>query len=68
MFLKGVGVRQRWIDQSISTNLYYIKDDLKAIDMVQNYIDAWKAGVKTIYYHRSQSASAYEAACEACAG
>lgn len=68
MFLKGVGVRQRWIDQSISTNLYYIQDDLKALDMVQNYIDAWKNGVKTLYYHRSQSAKAYEVACESCAG
>jgi ribonucleoside-diphosphate reductase alpha chain len=68
MFLKGVGVRQRWIDQSISTNLYYIKDDLKALDMVQHYIDAWKNGVKTLYYHRSQSATAYQIACEACSG
>jgi ribonucleoside-diphosphate reductase alpha chain len=68
MFLKGVGIRQRWTDQAISTNLYYIKDDLKALDMVQNYIDAWKNGVKTIYYHRGQSAKAYEAACESCAG
>lgn len=68
MFLRGVGIRQRWIDQSISTNLYYIQDDLKALDMVQNYIDAWKNGVKTLYYHRSQTASAYEIACESCAG
>lgn len=67
-FLEGVGARQKWIDQSISTNLYYIKDDLRAIDMVQNYIDAWKNGVKTLYYHRSQSASAYELACESCSG
>lgn len=68
MFLKGVGIRQRWIDQSISTNLYYIQDDLKALDMVQNYIDAWKNGVKTLYYHRSQTAKAYEIACESCSG
>jgi ribonucleoside-diphosphate reductase alpha chain len=68
MFLKGVGVRQAWTDQSISTNLYYIKDELKALDMVQNYIDAWKNGVKTLYYHRSQSATAYQVACESCAG
>lgn len=68
MFLKGVGVRQRWIDQSISTNLYYIQDDLDAIDMVQDYINAWKEKVKTLYYHRSQSANAYSLACEACQG
>lgn len=68
MFLKGVGIRQRWIDQSISTNLYYIQDNLKALDMVQNYIDAWKNGVKTLYYHRSQTAKAYEIACESCSG
>lgn len=68
MFLKGVGIRQRWIDQSISTNLYYIQDNLKALDMVQNYIDAWKNGVKTLYYHRSQTAKAYETTCESCSG
>ena len=68
MFLKGVGTRQKWIDQSISTNLYYIQDNLKAIDMVQNYIDAWKNGVKTLYYHRSQSLKAYQTVCEACQG
>lgn len=68
MFLKGTGTRQKWIDQSISTNLYYIKDDLDAFDLIQDYIDAWEAGVKTIYYHRSESLTAYEAACEACAG
>ena len=67
-FLEGVGARQKWVDQAISTNLYYIKDDLKALDMVQDYIDAWKNGVKTLYYHRSQSAKAYELACESCAG
>ncbi len=68
MFLKGVGIRQRWIDQSISTNLYYIKDNLQAFDMIQDYITAWKNGVKTIYYHRSQTNKAYELACESCAG
>jgi ribonucleoside-diphosphate reductase alpha chain len=67
-FLEGVGIRQRWIDQSISTNLYYIKDELEAIELVQDYINAWKNGAKTIYYHRSQSSQAYELACEACAG
>ncbi|QFP93327.1 UNVERIFIED_ORG: hypothetical protein Xoosp15_62 [Xanthomonas phage Xoo-sp15] len=68
VFLKGVGIRQRWIDQSISTNLYYIKDNLQAFDMIQDYITAWKNGVKTIYYHRSQTNKAYELACESCAG
>jgi ribonucleoside-diphosphate reductase alpha chain len=68
MFLRGVGARQKFIDQAISTNLYYIKDDLKAIEMVQQFVDAWKNGVKTLYYHRSESAAAYELACEACAG
>jgi ribonucleoside-diphosphate reductase alpha chain len=67
-YLEGVGIRQRWIDQSISTNLYYIKDNLKALDMVQDYITAWKNGVKTIYYHRSQTATAYQIACESCSG
>ncbi|QDP42893.1 ribonucleotide reductase [Bacillus phage vB_BmeM-Goe8] len=68
MFLKTVGRRQRWIDQASSTNLYYIKDNLEALDVVQDYITAWKEGVKTLYYHRGESLEAYEAACEACAG
>ncbi|AMQ66634.1 ribonucleotide reductase large subunit [Bacillus phage Shbh1] len=68
MFLRGVGARQKFIDQSISTNLYYIKDSLRPIDMVQNFLDAWKNGVKTLYYHRSESQQAYEVACESCSG
>jgi ribonucleoside-diphosphate reductase alpha chain len=67
MFLKGVGIRQRWIDQAISTNLYYL-DDVKAIHLVQDYITAWKEGVKTLYYHRSQTKEAYETLCAACGG
>lgn len=67
-FLEGVGRRQRWIDQSSSTNLYYIKDNLDAFDVLQDYITAWKNDVKTLYYHRGQSEEAYKAACEACSG
>jgi len=67
-FLEGVGRRQRWIDQASSTNLYYIKDDLDALDILQDYIIAWKNDVKTLYYHRGQSLQAYEAACESCSG
>ena len=67
-FLEGVGIRQQFIDQAISTNMYYIQDNLKAIQLVQDYVTAWKHGAKTLYYHRSESKEAYETMCESCAG
>ncbi len=45
--------RNRWIDQSVSLNLFFASNaDPKYIHDV--HISAWKGGVKTLYYLRSQ--------------
>jgi ribonucleoside-diphosphate reductase alpha chain len=56
--------RQRHIDQSISFNLY-VRHDIKAKELFQLHMEAWRKGLKTIYYVRSTSQSEIEA-CEAC--
>lgn len=48
--------RQVYIDQSQSLNLN-IPPDLPIREVNKLYIDAWKQGVKTLYYQRSQSVS-----------
>ena len=52
--------RQRWIDQSQSTNLWFGTDDGAALDRA--YRLAWRKGLKTTYYCRTLSASQAEAA------
>ena len=52
--IKACGVRQRHIDQAQSFNLY-ITPQLKAKDILNLYIEAWKNQVKTLYYVRNQS-------------
>lgn len=52
--IKACGIRQRHIDQAQSFNLY-ISPQVSAKDILQMYIEAWKNGVKTLYYVRNQS-------------
>ncbi|NWQ40524.1 ribonucleoside-diphosphate reductase subunit alpha [Bacillus sp. EB106-08-02-XG196] len=56
--------RQRHIDQSISFNLY-VRHDIKAIELLNLHMQAWKQGLKTTYYVRSTSQTEIEE-CEAC--
>nr|WP_239587118.1 ribonucleoside-diphosphate reductase subunit alpha [Bacillus ectoiniformans] len=56
--------RQRHIDQSISFNLY-VKNDIKAKDLLALHMDAWISGLKTTYYVRSTSGSEIDD-CESC--
>ncbi|GGB35302.1 ribonucleoside-diphosphate reductase subunit alpha [Virgibacillus dakarensis] len=56
--------RQRHVDQSISFNLY-VRHDVKARDLLNLHMDAWKQGLKTTYYVRSTSQAEIEE-CEAC--
>lgn len=48
-------VRQKWIDQSQSLNLYY--DGLSLKEVSNFYFDAWKKGLKTTYYLKTLGAS-----------
>lgn len=49
-------IRQKYVDQSQSLNLN-IPPDLPVKDVNKLIIEAWKMGVKTLYYQRSQSVS-----------
>lgn len=48
--------RQQYIDQSQSLNLN-IPSSMPVKDVNKVMIEAWKMGVKTLYYQRSQSVS-----------
>lgn len=50
--------RQKWIDQGQSLNLYASKPSGSALDAL--YKLAWRRGLKTTYYLRSQSATHVE--------
>jgi ribonucleoside-diphosphate reductase alpha chain len=56
--------RQRHVDQGISFNLY-VRHDIKARELLNLHLEAWKQGMKTTYYVRSTSQSEIEE-CEAC--
>jgi len=50
--IQQAAARQKWIDQSQSLNLM-IPPDAPMKDVSTLLIEAWKMGVKTIYYNRS---------------
>lgn len=55
--------RQRHIDQGISLNLY-VQNTIKAKELLNLHLDAWRSGLKTTYYLRSTSVELLE--CESC--
>lgn len=61
--IKACGIRQRYIDQAQSMNLY-ITNSYTFRKVLDLYIQAWEEGVKTIYYVRSKSLEVEE--CESC--
>lgn len=61
--LKQNAARQRHIDQGISLNLY-VQNNIKAKELLELHLDAWKSGLKTTYYVRSTSIELLE--CESC--
>ncbi len=50
--------RQKWIDQAQSLNLYVAAPNGRKLDEL--YRHAWRSGLKTTYYLRSQSATHVE--------
>ncbi|WP_432938965.1 ribonucleoside-diphosphate reductase subunit alpha [Kribbella sp. CA-253562] len=56
--VKAAARRQKWIDQAQSLNLYVSAPSGKALDEL--YRSAWRHGLKTTYYLRSQSATHVE--------
>lgn len=53
--IKSAAVRQKWVDQSQSVNIY-VKANVKGKDLDRIYTSAWVYGLKTTYYLRGQSA------------
>ena len=51
-------IRQKWIDQSISFNLYNKGTSLKYLNDL--YMSSWEAGLKTTYYLRNRAATKIE--------
>lgn len=62
--IKAAGVRTRHIDQATSMNLY-ITNDFTFRQILTLYLEAYHAGLKTIYYIRSKSLQVED--CESCA-
>ena len=56
--IESTAVRQKWIDQAISFNLYNKTTSLKYLNDI--YMASWKAGLKTTYYLRNRAASKVE--------
>ena len=52
--VRAAGLRQRHIDQAQSMNLY-ITNDYSMRQVLRLYLEAWRVGVKTIYYVRSKA-------------
>ncbi len=58
--IEAASMRQKWIDQAQSLNLYMAEPSGKKLDEL--YRDAWKKGLKTTYYLRSIGATNTERA------
>ncbi|MDR0533321.1 MAG: ribonucleoside-diphosphate reductase subunit alpha [Verrucomicrobiales bacterium] len=58
--LQCAAVRQKWIDQSQSVNLFIAENDARLASFV--YREAWERGLKTTYYLRTINKSAIDSA------
>jgi len=55
VLIKAAAVRQKWIDQGQSLNIFMTLDKASGKALNEIYMTAWKLGVKSTYYLRSQS-------------
>jgi ribonucleoside-diphosphate reductase alpha chain len=69
--IKQAGIRQQYVDQSVSLNLAFPKEATPN----GSHNEAWKQGIKTLYYMRTKSvlrgdiaASAMSEDCLSCDG
>jgi len=56
--IKAAAVRQKWIDQGQSTNIFMSLDKASGRYLHELYTLAWQLGLKSTYYLRSQSPEA----------
>lgn len=62
--IRAAAIRQEWIDQSQSTNIFLDRSTVKGSSIWGLIKLAWSLGMKTIYYFRSKDLSKH--ACENC--
>ncbi len=58
LLIKAGAIRQKWIDQGQSLNIFITLDKASGKYLNDIYMDAWKFGLKSTYYLRSQSPEA----------
>ena len=56
--IESNAARQKWMDQSLSFNLYNKSTSLKYLNDI--YMDCWEKGLKTTYYLRTIGATHVE--------
>jgi len=56
--VRAAAIRQKWIDQGQSTNIFMSLDKASGRYLHEIYTLAWKLGLKSTYYLRSQSPEA----------
>jgi len=56
--IKAAAIRQKWIDQGQSTNIFMSLDKASGRYLHELYTLAWRLGLKSTYYLRSQSPEA----------
>ena len=55
LLVKAAAIRQKWIDQGQSLNIFMTLDKASGKALNEIYMNAWRLGVKSTYYLRSQS-------------
>jgi ribonucleoside-diphosphate reductase alpha chain len=58
ILIKAGAIRQKWIDQGQSLNIFITLDKASGKYLNEIYMLAWKLGIKSTYYLRSQSPDA----------
>lgn len=73
LLVKAAAIRQKWIDQGQSLNIFMTLDKASGKVLNDIYVLAWKLGLKSTYYLRSESPEAKKEAgfdrsqeCEGC--
>lgn len=56
--IKAAAIRQKWIDQGQSTNIFMSLEKASGKYLSEIYTSAWRLGLKSTYYLRSQSPEA----------
>jgi ribonucleoside-diphosphate reductase alpha chain len=56
--IRAASIRQKWIDQGQSVNIFVSLDKASGRYLHEIYNEAWKLGLKSTYYLRSQSPEA----------